>query len=369
MSAVAVVLVVVIVVFFVAMRLGSTDDPFLAAATALELKLTRSVPELLPRLEGMINGLPVRVYIAEGRHPGARYRVFYPPLGISLRLERETSITRTLENLGRTDTQVGAMEFDQSFNVNTSRPDALREMMDPALRRTLVKLLDRYPTALIEDGGISFVSDTSEPPAETIIRTTVDIAAAAHELVERRPEPPKPRRTGSPPTAQSQPPRQSPPSRPPEPPHQVSRPETSAAQPSTPAAPPPPPTPVTRDTGLPDTFFDDVFGDNRLSFEADGEFEEKYSGKTVTLSGPVKQAREIEEDPNLATGPAAKAVVTVAQIENELYGRTDIDAVVFLPRGSAGKLPRGEVISFSGTLSGVDPFMRNLFVTDAHRLS
>jgi hypothetical protein len=120
---------------------------------------------------------------------------------------------------------------------------------------------------------------------------------------------------------------------------------------------------------LPDTFFDDVFGDNRLSFEADGTFEERFAGKTVTLSGSVKQAREVEEDATLATGPATKTVVTVAQIDNDLYGKTDIDAVVFLPAGTADELQRGEVISFTGTLATVDPFMRNLYVSGARRLS
>lgn len=375
MGAVAVIVVVVIILFFVAMRFVGSDDPFQAAATALGLKLTRSVPELLPRLEGMINGLPVRIDIAEGRQPGVRYRVFYPPLGLSLRLERETTITRTLGELGQEDTQIGATAFDQSFKVNTSRPDALREVMDPELRRTLVKLIDDYPTALIEDGGIHFVSDTSEPPAEIIIQTMVDLAAAAQQLVRRRPKPlekPKPSTRqptpAPPPKAQSDTTKRQPPAPSPEPPRQASaRVERPAAMPP----PPPPPLPVTppaSDTGLPDTFFDDVFGDNRLSFEADGVFEARFRGKTVSLSGSVKQAREIEEDTTVTTGPATRAVVTVAQVENELYGKTDIDAVVFLPTGTADQLQRGEVISFKGMLATVDPFMRSLYVTDA-RLS
>lgn len=368
MGAVAVVIVVVIVLFFVATRFVGTDDPFQVAAAALDLKLTRSVPELLPRLEGMRHGLPVRIDIAEGRHPGVRYRVFYPPLGISLRLERDTTITRTPEELGPRNAQIGATAFDESYRVNTSRPDALRKMMDLELRRTLVKLIDSYPTVLIEDGGISFVSDTSEPPAETIIRTTIDMATAAHHLVKRRPKPlekPKPARpqpTAPPAAAQSQP-------RSLEPRQQVPEPEPSASHPPAPPSPPPPPPAAEPDTGLPDTFFEDVFGDSRLSFEAEGQFEAKFAGRRVTLSGPVKQAREIAEDPKVTTGPATKAVVTVAQIENELYGKTDIDAVVFLPSGHADQLPRGKVVAFSGTLSSVDPFMRNLFVTEARRLS
>jgi hypothetical protein len=375
MGAVAVVIVVVIVLFFIVMRFVDSDDPFRAAATGLQLQLTRSVPELLPRLEGMIHGLPVRIDIAEGRNPGVRYRVFYPPLGVSLRLERETTVTRTLGELGQQDTQIGTTAFDQSFKVNTSRPDALRKMMTPELSRTLVKLIDDYPTVLIEDGGISFVSDTPEPPAETIIQTTVDMAAAAQQLVSRRPEPlekpqpPTPRQSATPsPATQSETVARRPPATPPKRPHQgAERAERPAAAPP-PAAPPADPAPQ-RATGLPDSFFDDVFGDNRLSFEADGAFEERFAGKTVTLSGSVKQAREVEEDATLATGPATKTVVTVAQIDNDLYGKTDIDAVVFLPAGTADELQRGEVISFTGTLATVDPFMRNLYVSGARRLS
>ena len=251
-------------------------------------------------------------------------------------------------------------------------------MITPELSRTLVKLIDRYPTLIIEDGGISFVSDTSEPPAESIIQTTVDMAGAAQQLVSRRPEPlekpkptpPRPTETPppDPPSGES---RQRSPATSVEPPSQqaeaVDKPVAPSPSPMAPAPPPPPP-PAPAESGLPDTFFDDVFGDNRLSFEADGEFEERFGGRKVTLSGSVKQAREIDEDTTVTTGPATKAVVTVAQIENDLYGKTAIDAVVFLPSGTADKLQRGEFVTFRGTLATVDPCMRNLFITDA-RLS
>lgn len=378
MDAIAAVVVVVVVLLFVAMRLLGNNDPFETTATRLNLKLTRSVPELNPRLEGLVNGLPVHIDIDAGRHPGIRYRVFYPALGISLRLERETTITRTLGELGQQDTQVGSRPFDQSFKVNTSRPDALRQMMTPELRRTLVKLIDDYPTVLIEDGGISYTSGALEEPAETIIQTTIDMAAAAHQLVSRRPKPlEKPpttrQRQAETTAAPAQPETAKPkPTRSPAPPQSVPRPAERAkperAAPTPPPQPAPTPTPEpapTPDTGLPETFFDDVFGDNRLSFETDGEFDERFAGRTVTLSGAVKQAREIEEDATVTTGPATKAVVTVAQIDNELYGKTDIDAVVFLPAGTADKLSRGDVITFRGTMATADPFMRNLFVVDA----
>jgi hypothetical protein len=387
MGVVAAVVILAIVAFFVAARFSGSNDPFQAAAAGLGLKLTRSVPDLLPRLEGIVNGLPIRVDVPEKRPTTVRYRVFYPPLGMALRLEGETTITRTMGDLGQEDTQVGGAAFDNTFKVNTSRPDALRKMMTPELRRTLVALIKEFPRILIEDGGITYVSDNTEPTQEQIIRTTASMAAAAHQLVANRPPPLKtpPPRAPQPATAET--------------PDETARPRTNAAstpparpaettgkqrparqaeaagkpRPAPPAEPPlaePPPTPpppvaAPPSTGLPDGFFDEAFGANRLSFESDGRFEEKLRGTKVRLSGTVKQAREVKDDNTVTVDPSTKATVTVAQIDNDLYGKTDIDAIVFLPKGTADKLARGSSISFTGTLETVDPFMRNLFVTDA----
>ena len=110
--------VVLVVILVAAVALVRGEDPFKAAATSLNLKLTRSVPDLLPQLEGIISGLPVKIDIAQRTDPVVRYRVFYPELGMALKLERETTITRTLGELGERDTQVGARAFDDSFRVD-----------------------------------------------------------------------------------------------------------------------------------------------------------------------------------------------------------------------------------------------------------
>ena len=110
------------------LRAATKPDPFRSAAGSLGLDHTRSVPDMLPRLSGTINNLPVRVDVPEGKAQ-LRYRVFYPDLGVSLRLERETTISRTLGSLGSGDREVGDRTFDTKFRVNTSRPDALQEML------------------------------------------------------------------------------------------------------------------------------------------------------------------------------------------------------------------------------------------------
>jgi hypothetical protein len=355
------VIAVVIVLGVVVVVAVSRDDPFQAAARSLNLKLTRTVPDLLPRLEGMINGLPIRVEVPENRATGVHYTVFYPPLGMALKLERETTITRTLGHLGENDTQVGARAFDDSFRVNTSRPDALRDMMIPELRRALVKLIERYPKIVIADGTTTLATDTLEPTAEEMTSTIIQMAAATHQLVSHRPPPLEtPKAQGTPtvkpagPTVATvrevQPPQPEPSRR-------------ATPDPSPPVPVPDPPKAAQPSTGLPDGFFEDVFGVNRLSFESSGSFDEEIRGTRVTLSGTVKQAREQATDD---TGQVAtKATITVTQIDNDLYGKTDIDAIVQLPAGTATSLERGDSVTFEGTIDGVDAFMRNLSIGDA----
>lgn len=366
MEATWLVITAVIVLGFVAAAALRRDDPFQTTARDLSLNLTRTVPDLLPRIDGMINDLPVRIEIPEKTDPGVRYTVFYPPLGMALKLQRETNITRTLGELGASDQQIGARAFDDSFRVNTSRPDALREMMNPELRRALVRLIEKYPKIVIADGAITLATDDWEPHAETMVATITEMASAAHQLVGRRPaplptradaEPEKAERAAPPPARDPKPKTKATPPQPPTP-QEAKPPEPEPAPAPAPAASITPP-PMSA-TGLPDSFFDDVFGANRLSFESSGEFDQTSRGKQVKLSGTVKQSRTETEGGESFT----KATVTVAQIDNDLYGKTDVDAVVYL-ESTATNLERGQHVTFEGELDGVDAFMRNLFVRNA----
>lgn len=362
----------VVVLIVVASLATRKPDPFKAAAATLGLQLTRSVPELLPRLEGMTRGFAVKTDIAGQRDPAVRYRVFYPALEMALRLEPETTISRTLGQLGSGDQEIGAKAFDDTFRVNTSRPDALQEMMTPRLRQRLVELAQAYPGVVVADGDITLTSDTLTPTAESIIATITDLVDVAAELVavrppalktpELRPEPERkkqPIEAPSPATTAA-----------PEPAAEPARPVDEPGVPEPipvrkpvdiePDAPTPDPV---RSTGLPEEFFEDVFGESRLSFESDDSFEREFKGRTVHLSGPAKQSSPYENRTELSPTSGTKAVITVAQIDSDLYGKTDIDAVVYL-KGSI-ELPRGDSVSFTGTIDSVDAFMRNLIVTDA----
>ncbi len=358
---------IVLAVAVTAALMVKKDDPFQAAATELGLKLTRTVPELLPKLDGMVDGLAVKVDTVAQRASTIRYRVFYPALGLSLRLERETTITRTLGQLGSGDQEIGARAFDDSFRVNTSRPDALQKMMSPQLRRQLVSLIERYPNVTISDGDITLLNEGVAPQADTMIAVVRSLVDAATALVAvrppalertqtRHPTPKEPTTAAEPAPPKDQQPKPLPVT------------NESLLEPPEPAVetptPPPPPEPVRpQPTGLPDNFFDDVFGANRLSYESDDRFDREIRGSQVTLAGTVKQATPYEADSDVSPPSGTKAIVTVAQIETDLYGETAIDAVVYLER--APSLARGDHIEFRGEIDAVDAFMRDLIVTNA----
>jgi len=351
-----------------------------------------------PRLEGMIDGLPVRLDVfRRDHHTGSiaftRYRVWYPPLKLGLHLTRESSVTRVLNRLGAPDIDTGHADFDDAFIVKANSTEAARTFLTPLRRNSLLRLMSLHRDVVVEDNGITLTVVGVERDPErlvTFMRRTAatarqlagrdtapvldeglslqrqgDLAAAAHQfqaagrahpddLDARLLEAQALLATGAEGDAAGV----------------VA--DLSAALPAdvdvlgmkdrieTPPAPAAAsPSPVELSPML-----DDLFSHNRLSFETGRRFDEQYRGSPVKLSGRVKSAREYDRDLDFGDRPGAKAVVTIATIHHDLYGANDVDAVVQLPPGSAEHLRRGDQITFAGTLAKVDPMMRNLFVAD-----
>ncbi|MDH5423343.1 MAG: hypothetical protein OEY55_16195, partial [Acidimicrobiia bacterium] len=110
----------------------------------------------------------------------------------------------------------------------------------------------------------------------------------------------------------------------------------------------------------------DLFGGRQLSFAVRDKFAAAYAGGRVHWSGTVKSARAYDSDADFGSGPGVKVVVTVAGLEHDLFGTTDVDAIVEF-RISDWVPERGTVIAFDGTLTAVDPLMRNFTVRNATR--
>ena len=120
------------------------------------------------------------------------------------------------------------------------------------------------------------------------------------------------------------------------------------------SAPSSPPSAATG-AGNVDEIAKDLFGGEDLSFETRTKFNSKYAGTRINWPGRVKQVRQSKGK--------TQATITVATVDNDLYGNTDIAVVV---EDVTGPVPsEGQTLTISGTLDTIDPLMRNLFVADA----
>ena len=69
-------------------------------------------------------------------------------------------------------------------------------------------------------------------------------------------------------------------------------------------------------------------------------------------------------DRDFGDEPLTKALIGIAKISNDLYGNTEVDAVVAFPPEISDELKRGDEVTFTGRLHKVDGFTRNIFVID-----
>jgi hypothetical protein len=328
------------------------------------------------------------------QHVVTRFRVSYPPLGFDLSLGREHALRRLTKLFGAQDVEVGDPAFDEAFIVKTSDPARAAALLTPAVRDSLLRLLAAYPQVQVGDNRISLERTGLIRRSDALVSITRRLLAAARALTDTDPGPHDrlidARRRGE---LRSVAERLG---------------ETVAADPDDvdtrlremdtlaaageeeaaaerltalerllPADPevqgwkrtlrqqpdPAPPAGVSDDPGPLAT---DLFAGDDLSFETLAKFNQRYRGLAIRWQGRVKEARPFRNDPDLGEGPGVRATVTVAQVDNDLYGNTEIDLVAGLP-DDAGRRPltQGDDVVVEGTLSGCDPLSRNLFVGDA----
>lgn len=356
---------------------------FPVAAKRLNLAVGRTLPDLRPRIEGMIDNLPVKVDIVVRRHPVVRYRVWHAPLRLGLRLRRESTISRAMTRVGTGDIRVADGAFDDAFIVKTVDPERLRRFLTPARRASLIRLIAAYPRITVDDTGITLVGTTAEPTADVIVSTIRRMAATASRLTGATDDTALEdsivaRERGN--LAEAAELLQGRATVDDDVDSAIHVAETLLVTDQTEAAgvvidelrdrlPADPELaglevtpPAVAPEMVGDEFFEQLFGADQLSFESSGRFEKNYRGMRVRWSGTVKDAREYAADLDFPGASGTKAIITVAHVQNDLYGATEIDAVVRLELGDAARLEPGRQVTFTGTLRRIDPFMRKVYV-------
>ena len=351
-----------------------------------------------PRLSGKIMGLTVEVDIrvqgtGKSQHTYTRYRVWYPQAGFEFSLSRQTRVSRITMFFGSQDVELGDATFDDTFVVKTDSPDRLSRLLQPALRGVLMRTAAAYPGARFDHDHVFFekqglqasggvivsvlrrlvdaalalsgkhagaagaaitdarqrgqltetaarIRDAAREKADTLdeelleldtLATAGDQGAARDRLnnLEKR-VPADPDVIGWR--------------------RRLDEPKVSARSRSE------------ESLGAADVA-EDVFAGNALSFESKELFDEKYRGAVVRWTGRVKSADQTPPSSDPAAQIGVRVLLSVAAIDHDLYGNTDIDAVFVIPTDTAAGLDRGDEVTFTGTLDRVDALVRNILLT------
>ena len=120
-----------------------------------------------------------------------RYRVGYPPLGLDLRMNRQTGFAKAAAMFGMSDTEVGDAEFDEAFSIRTSDPQRLSARLSPATRRLLLDLVAEYRSVKITDEQLSYEKNGAERDAGALTTTARRLIEAAQALQGASAEPVK----------------------------------------------------------------------------------------------------------------------------------------------------------------------------------
>ena len=374
------------------------------AAARLGLEITPGGMLSSPRIDGLIDHHVVSVHKytkggGNNQQVFTRYQVDYPSIGLGLDLTRQTTVGGFFRRMvGMQDVEIGDPGFDEAFIVKTADPGGLSAFLTANRRASLGNLLTTYPSLKVTDTSVrvdvrrivrdpdvlvstvrrlvgvakSLGASAPEIDRATEARASGDLSEALRRMrkaVESAPDDVERRlqeidtmaaadRTGDLGLRVDELERLAPAD------PYVAGWRQSVSRPASPKKEPAVETGPTIDAAA---ATQDLFAGRQLSFAVQDKFAAGYAGGRVHWSGAVKSARSYDRDHDFGTGPGVKVVVTVASLEHDLFGSTEVDAIVEFP--GAGQVPeRGTEVTFNGTLTAVDPLMRNFTVRGATRV-
>ena len=396
-----IILIFVLVIRAAAQKMKAVQAAWARAAG--QLGLTHSGSTFSPmRMDGSIGGLgiAVDVYSTGGKNKTqwTRYRAVFPRPNTAVRLKRQTGLSRVTKFFGATDVEVGDSTFDDAFIIKADSEQHAGEFLTPERRTLLLRLYSLYRGVDLSPDHLEIVTRGYEDSSDALVTTTRRLVSAGRLLAGMHDDGGRMREAlsrraagdmaaaaealrsaaattedleesivaadllaGSGRVDEARPlldrlATQLPAD------EEIAglRRAVDRMQPATPAP--------GVDAVEMQEILDDLFVSNRLSFETTEVFDEHYLGREISWNGRLKSARDYNNDLDFGKGPASKLVVAIAEVEHDLYGVSEVDAVVSVPKGSAAHLKRGDLVSFTGKLLKADSMMRNIFVRSGRLL-
>ncbi|GMQ85011.1 MAG: hypothetical protein BMS9Abin07_0576 [Acidimicrobiia bacterium] len=282
-----------------------------------------------------------------------RYRVEFPPLGLGLGLSRQAGWQGLVRALGGQDVEIDDATFDERFVVKADSPELARRFFTPGRVGALNTLFDRHPGFILSNDELRFETRGMAKEPERIVSTVNNLMTAARTL-----QPAESLGTVEPTESATRD-------------EELQRVFETIAEYAEEEAPKEPardvegaPAPAADTDAL--LVASRLFGENQLDFEVKRIFNDEFHGRSVDWSGTVKRQAGLMATHAFEADNRTALVVEVASLEDELYGRTAIDAIVAFPNDAAPQ--PGETVRFTGRLIKVDGVSKDLYVADG-RLS
>jgi hypothetical protein len=341
-------------------------DSWRAAADRLGFTMVGGGQRALA-MTGTSGDLPVAVDVyqrgsSEEYTTHTRYRVELPPLGFDLEVARKTGWHGVLDLFGAKDVPIGDPQFDIAFRLTTSYEARALRYLNPQRVAALTRLAAQYPNLVLSNAELRLESPGIVADADRLVATVTAMVEAAGVLVvdeseaqylllgDRSPDIEAGRdglqeihdvigrytegRTIDEPLADG-------------PVESAAAPGPAVAAPSVSAG----------------RVAADLFGDHQLGFESQRRFEELYQNAAVAWTGTVQREAGLSAARVFGHGDHTLVELTVATLEDELYGTFTVRAVVALPAGTP-QPERGATVRFSGTLVAIDPLTKDLYVAE-----
>lgn len=387
--------IIVYSVIFAMKRTQRIHQAWALAADKLGLTTTGSGWSF-PEMEGTVGQIRVKVEVYstgdKNKSYWTKYVARFPQKGMAISLKRQTGLSRVTKFFGARDTEIGDVQFDDAFMIKEESAGRAALYLTLPRRTLLLKLFSLYRDVELTPDKLEIVRRGYEDDANNLITHTRRLISAARVLAginENEPtmrrsleerlagdmnaaarrlrEQPTPREDVDTPILEAELLAES------------GRLEEAGAVLTTLAndlpadeevaglrraidrMTPSEPALETSDVDMQE-LLDDLFVSNRLSFETAEIFDEHYLGRRVTWTGQFKTARDIPDDLDFQAGAGTKMVVAIAEVEHDLYGVSEVDAIVHVPMGTAAHLERGDRVTFTGKLLKADSMMRNVFV-------
>jgi hypothetical protein len=140
-----------------------------------------------PTMTGTLDGSPAEIHSytkSSGKNSTryTRYTVGFPPIGVGLRLTRQSGVGYFLKVLGTQDIEVGEPTFDEAFIVQATDPQAARAVLTSGTTMMLNRLIAVHPEIVVSDDQLILDRRATVRDADTLVSTLRRLESAATVL-------------------------------------------------------------------------------------------------------------------------------------------------------------------------------------------